>query len=63
MFHLYGGNESYFSIVENEIVDAKLYPNTSFALNIDKASYSNVRRFLNMGSIVPPPMLYALTNY
>jgi len=48
------GGESYSSIVENEFVEAKSYPETGFALRIDKASYSNIRRFLNMDSKVPP---------
>ena len=47
-------NESYFSLVENEIVTAKNFPNTGFSLNVNKASYSNVRRFLSMKSVVPP---------
>jgi Ca-activated chloride channel family protein len=48
------GGESYSAIVENEFVEAKSYPETGFALRIDKASYSNIRRFLNMDSKVPP---------
>jgi Ca-activated chloride channel family protein len=35
-------------------VPAKKFPETGFAMNIDKASYSNVRRFINMQSTVPP---------
>lgn len=46
--------ESYSAIVENEFVDTRSYPETGFAIRIDKASYSNVRRFLNMDSKVPP---------
>src|SRR5690606_31943087 len=45
--------ESYSSLVENGFVDAAKYPQTGFALRIDKASYSNVRRFLNMKTRVP----------
>jgi Ca-activated chloride channel homolog len=47
-------NETYFQLVENEYVAAGKYPNTGFSLNVNKASYSNVRRFLNMQSQVPP---------
>ncbi len=47
-------NETYFQLVENEYVNAYKYPNTGFSLNVNKASYSNVRRFINMGSAVPP---------
>ncbi|CAN5241113.1 hypothetical protein BH09BAC2_BH09BAC2_22390 [soil metagenome] len=41
------GDESYSNLIENEFVNARLYPSTGFALRIDKASYSNVRRFIN----------------
>ncbi|MEO6404608.1 MAG: von Willebrand factor type A domain-containing protein [Ferruginibacter sp.] len=53
-FSWFVSNETYFQLVENEEVDATRYPNTSFTLNVNKASYSNVRRFLNMKSTVPP---------
>ena len=46
--------ESYSSLLENEFVEAKKYPETGFAIRIDKASYSNVRRFLNMDTKPPP---------
>jgi len=45
--------ESYTSFIENDFVSAKNYPETGFALNIDRASYSNIRRFLNNGLTVP----------
>jgi Ca-activated chloride channel family protein len=53
------GDESYFSLVENGIVDANKYPNTGFSLNVDKASYSNIRRFLTqiiLGFIIVNPI-------
>jgi Ca-activated chloride channel family protein len=50
----YVSDETYFQLVENEYVNASKYPNTGFSLNVNKASYSNVRRFINMKSIVPP---------
>lgn len=50
----YISDETYFQLVENEYVNAAKYPNTGFSLNVNKASYSNVRRFINMKSIVPP---------
>ncbi len=46
--------ESYSNLVENDFVEASAYPETGFALNIDRASYSNIRRFLNMNNTVPP---------
>lgn len=47
-------DETYFQLVENNFVNTVNYPNTGFALNVNKASYSNVRRFLNTESTVPP---------
>lgn len=47
-------NETYSELIENEFVTTKDYPLTGFAVNIDRASYSNIRRFLNMKSNVPP---------
>jgi Ca-activated chloride channel family protein len=59
------GSETYSSLVENGFVSAEKYPETGFAVNIDKASYSNVRRFLNMGSTIPPDAvrIEELLNY
>lgn len=48
------GTETYNSLLENDFVQADKYPETGFAINTDKASYSNVRRFLNMNTTVPP---------
>ncbi len=45
--------ESYSSLIENSFIETEKYPETKFAVRIDKASYSNVRRFLNMQSRVP----------
>lgn len=47
-------DETYFQLVENELVDAKKFPNTGLSLNVNKASYSNIRRFLHAKSAVPP---------
>jgi Ca-activated chloride channel family protein len=46
--------ETYTMLVENEPVLARKYPETGFAIHSDKASYSNIRRFLNMNTLVPP---------
>ena len=48
------GGETYSSLLENEFIQAKRFPETGFAINTDKAAYSNMRRFINMGSTVPP---------
>lgn len=59
------GDESYFSLVENEVIKAEKFPNTGFSLNINKASYSNIRRFISMKSVVPPDAvrIEELLNY
>ncbi|MDH7462317.1 von Willebrand factor type A domain-containing protein [Chitinophagaceae bacterium 26-R-25] len=46
--------ETYSTLLENDFIPASRFPETGFAMNIDKAAYSNVRRFLNMQSTVPP---------
>lgn len=46
--------ESYSKLVENYFVKTNDYPESGFTLNIDRASYSNIRRFINMGMVVPP---------
>jgi Ca-activated chloride channel family protein len=48
------GGETYSNLLENEFIPAKRFSETGFAISIDKASYSNVRRFINMKSTVPP---------
>ena len=53
-FNPFINDETYFKLIENEFVNAADFPNTSFSLNVNKASYSNVRRFINMRSKVPP---------
>ena len=59
------GGETYSNLVENNFIPASLFPETGFAVTIDKASYSNVRRFLNMGSTIPPDAvrIEELLNY
>lgn len=48
------GDETYASILENHFLNTKKFPRTSISLNIDRASYSNIRRFVSLRSIVPP---------
>ena len=59
------GGETYSSLIENRFIPAMRFPETGFAVTIDKASYSNVRRFLNMGSTIPPDAvrIEELLNY
>jgi Ca-activated chloride channel family protein len=57
--------ETYSSLLENEFVGARKYPETGCAIHTDKASYSNIRRFLNMNTQVPPDAVRTeeLLNY
>lgn len=48
------GDETYASILENHFVSAKKFPSTGMSLNVDRASYSNIRRFITLKSFVPP---------
>ncbi len=50
----FAGDETYASIIENGFVHADKHPSTGLTLNVDRASYSNIRRFLNTKTIVPP---------
>jgi Ca-activated chloride channel family protein len=45
--------ESYTTLIENDFVKAATNPETGFALNVDRAAYSNIRRFINNGLTVP----------
>lgn len=45
--------ETYSSLIENDFVSARKYPETGCAIHTDKASYSNIRRFLGMNTTVP----------
>jgi Ca-activated chloride channel family protein len=44
---------TYDQIVENPFLDAKSNPLSTFSIDVDTASYSNVRRFINEGSLPP----------
>ena len=59
------GGETYSTLVENDFIAARSFPETGFAINTDKASYSNIRRFINMNSQVPPDAvrIEELLNY
>lgn len=47
-------SESYSSLAENMFINANSHTATSVALHTDKASYSNIRRFLNKNMLIPP---------
>ena len=46
-------NEEYSSFTENRFKDAKSDPLSTFSLDVDVASYSNVRRMINQGQKPP----------
>jgi Ca-activated chloride channel homolog len=50
----FAGDETYASLIENRFIPTVQYPATGVALNVDRASYSNVRRFITMNAPVPP---------
>lgn len=45
--------EAYDHIVENRFVSVETAPLSTFSIDVDTASYSNVRRFLSQGSLPP----------
>ncbi len=47
------GNESYSNLIENNFIKAAKFPLTQFSVRADKASYANIRRFINQKSLVP----------
>jgi Ca-activated chloride channel homolog len=58
-------NEEYDSIVENRFVSPLKSPLSTFSIDVDTASYANVRRFLN-DNVMPPPAavrIEELVNY
>jgi Ca-activated chloride channel family protein len=48
------GDETYNTLIENEFIHTASNPETGVVLNVDRASYSNIRRFISQGSEVPP---------
>ncbi|HEY0176786.1 MAG TPA: von Willebrand factor type A domain-containing protein, partial [Pedobacter sp.] len=46
-------DESYKGILENHFINPKNIPLSTFAIDVDAASYSNIRRFINNGSLPP----------
>jgi Ca-activated chloride channel family protein len=44
---------AYDHIVENPFLDARSNPLSTFSIDVDTASYSNIRRFINEGSLPP----------
>lgn len=49
----FSGDETYATLLENKWISASSFPTTGLSLNVDQASYSNIRRFISRGSYVP----------
>ena len=45
--------ESYSAIDENEFLSVRANPLSTFSIDVDRASYTNIRRFLNDGQLPP----------
>src|SRR5690606_4608766 len=45
--------EDYELFVENQFTSPKSEPLSTFSIDVDNASYTNVRRFINQGQTVP----------
>ena len=60
-----GAAESYAPIVENPFLKVVDSPLSTFSIDVDTASYANVRRFLNAGQLPPPDAvrIEELVNY
>ena len=53
-YHLEGFNtENYDRIYENRFLDVAQNPLSTFSIDVDTASYSNIRRFINEGRLPP----------
>jgi Ca-activated chloride channel family protein len=50
----YGETATYASIQENRFIPVAEHPRSTFSIDVDTASYANVRRFLNEGRLPPP---------
>lgn len=48
-----GNTEDYDAIAENKFLKATDNPLSTFSIDVDAASYSNIRRFLNQGELPP----------
>lgn len=49
----YNNNESYNIIRENDFRDVSKNPLSTFSVDVDRASYSNIRRYINSGNLPP----------
>ncbi|MBC8113238.1 MAG: VWA domain-containing protein, partial [Candidatus Saccharimonas sp.] len=59
------GTEAYAAIIENPFLTPAEQPLSTFSVDVDTASYANVRRFLNQGQLPPADAvrIEELVNY
>ncbi len=57
--------EAYNAINENRFLSAKQNPLSTFGIDVDAASYSNIRRYVNNGNLPPADAvrLEEMVNY
>lgn len=53
MLKAWESHEKYSSIVENQFMSARAMPRSTLSIDVDAASYSNVRRFISSGTMPP----------
>ena len=52
-FRSESGTASYSHLVENSFLTTRNAPLSTFSIDVDTASYANMRRFLNAGQVPP----------
>jgi Ca-activated chloride channel family protein len=60
------GGEAYETVTDNAFLPARQIPLSTFSIDVDTASYSNMRRFLTQNGTLPPPdavRIEELVNY
>ncbi|WP_345785924.1 von Willebrand factor type A domain-containing protein [Gemmatimonas sp.] len=60
-----GSREQYDKIDDNPFLAVSVHPRSTFSVDVDRASYSNVRRFISQGQTPPPDAvrIEELINY
>ena len=52
-YYNYENTEAYDLIVENDFLNTRTEPQSTFSIDVDQAAYSNVRRFIDGGNKAP----------
>ena len=61
----FDNTESYRAFTDNKFIKVSTEPLSTFSIDVDKASYSNMRRFINKGEVPPADAIRVeeLVNY